>query len=747
MKLKKSSKTFTANALKTIFIVLVFLFLIFVLITYLNLTSLPYSLEVSSNPLDKIEYLDRNDEKLLITYKTKWNVANYVPLNDISDFIKQVFVFVEDKRFYKHSGVDWKARVNAMMQGVKSKRFVRGASTISEQTVKMFNKRKRTLFAKWLEGIESFILENRFSKNEILEFYLNEVPYSRNIRGIKSASLYFFNRDLNVLTKREVIALAVMLRSPSSYDPKNNIENLEIAIDRQADALYKARLISKLELKQIKEERLKLKEQKLGTNASHFISFIRKQDDVNDFIENGKIKTTLDSALQKEVKKALDTELENLKEKNVRNGGALVIDLKNNEILAWAVGGDILNKEDGMIDAITILRQPGSTLKPFLYARALEKGWTASTIVLDAPLAESVNKGIHRYRNYSDTYYGPLRLREALANSLNTPAVRTINFITDSDFLRTLKKLGFDNLQNDANYYGGGLALGNGEVTLFELARAYAVLARSGVYKNFKYALNDKKFNFNSDETKEFSKRVFDKDCADIINDILADREARRLEFGRSAVYDFTYPTSFKTGTSSDFRDAWVVAFTRDYLVAVWMGNYNRDSMKKVSGSQGPMLVMRVIFSMLDVNRGITQNHNLSRKTICAFSGLLASEKCPHIDEIYKKGTEPTKECDGVHKIKEKRYKKLMISYPVNNMTFAIDHKIPLESQAINFEVYPLEEKTTIYWWLNGKNIGTSNKRNGRFMWNLKKGKHKLQAVTFKNNKAAYSKEFKFEVK
>ncbi len=731
---------------KNIILFLMIIFIIFFIKLYSNLTKIS-SLNVYQDPFDKVEVQDRYGEKLLITYKTKWNVSNYVDLNKIPDFVKQVFVFVEDKRFFSHHGVDLRAKLGAILKSIKLGKVSRGASTISEQTIKIFNynKRKRNLYTKLLEAIESAILETKFSKNEILEFYLNEVPYSRNIRGIKQASYYFFGRSLGTLSKKEIIALSIMLRSPSTLDPKKSKEKLEDLIEVYSKALLKEKIISELDYKHIKEEKLTLKEFILGTDASHFISFIKKQEGINNAIRNGGIKTTLDSSLQNEVKKILDKDLEKLKEKNVKNGGVLIVDLKENEILSWVVGGDIENEEDGKIDAITILRQPGSTLKPFLYARALEKGWTASTVIEDAPVLEEIDGGVHRYKNFGGDFYERLRLREALANSLNTPAVRGVKFVGVKDFLETLKSLGFHHLKRDSKFYGAGLVLGNAEVTLYELARAYSVLARRGVYKDFGFIYKEKE-DFNNFKENENKKRVLDEDAADIINDILQDEDARRLEFGYSFDYKFTYPTSFKTGTSSDFRDAWVVAYTQDYLVAVWMGNYDRTPMKRVSGSVGPVKVMKSIFSLLNVKRGIKKNFNLERIAICPVTGLLAGKNCAHVDEIFKPGTAPKDTCDGDHEFKEKLYDNLKIAYPLNNTNFKIDKNESIDMQGIIFTIYPLSEKTKVYWWVDGKNVGESNERNGEFLWEPQKGIHKLQAVIYKNSSPIYSKEYKFKV-
>lgn len=731
-----------------LFIIMFFiLFLCCFFVTYINLNSVPSSLKVIHNPNEKYEFLDRNGEKLSVTYATKWNVSDYVKLDNIPQRLIDIFIFVEDKRFYEHGGVDWKARFSGLFQIIKTGHIVRGASTISEQVIKMLHKRKRTFFNKWLEGIESHILENKFSKNEILEFYLNEVPYARNIRGVKKASKYYFDRDLGILNLREIISLAILLRSPSILDPKNDIKNLERIIDRTSFSLFKAKKISALEYDEIKKTKLALEEPKILVDASHFIRFISNNKNLQNYSIDGKIYTSLDASLQKIVQNALAGTIKNYKNRNVNNGAAIVVNLQSNEILAYAVfnGGNNNDIDVSKIDALQILRQPGSTLKPFLYTKALEMGWTASTIINDEPLAEGVNKGIHRYRNFSGTYYGPLRLREALANSLNTPAVRTINFVKEDVFLETLKQLGFKSLKKSASFYGGGLALGNGEVTLYELSRAYSVLARSGIYKDFNFALYNKNGKSYNNEKNFY--RVFSVEDSDIINNILQDRKARRKEFGVSSLYDFNVPVSFKTGTSSDFRDAFVVGYTNDFLVAVWFGNYDRSSMDKITGSSGPMSVLKIIMGKLNLRRGIKESKNLIELSICEVTGLIAGKNCPKIKEIYKKENLPKKVCLGAHDHKEQKYDTLKILYPIDKMTLAIDKRIPLKYQAINFEIYPFKEKIEVNWWLDGKKIGESKSLKGRFPWNLQKGKHKLKASIFKDHKSLYSNEVGFEVR
>ena len=189
------------------------------------------------------------------------------------------------------------------------------------------------------------------------------------------------------------------------------------------------------------------------------------------------------------------------------------------------------------------------------------------------------------------------------------------------------------------------------------------------------------------------------------------------------------------------------MAYTQDYLVSVWMGNYKRDSMKRVSGSLGPVSVMRTIFGILNPKRGIKKNNNLKRVSVCPISGMLPSKDCPFIEEIFKKGTEPVSLCDGKHENKQKLYNTLKIAYPLNNMTFAIDKRVSINRQAINFEIYPLKEKSKIFWSLDGKIIGNSDNQTGAFEWMPQRGEHRLQAIIYKKDSPIYSKEYKFEVR
>lgn len=698
--------------------------------TLLDLAPLPTTLSVTTSPIRKLQVLDRHAIPLTMTYQNDWNIHDYVPLHEIPELLQRIFLLAEDKRFYEHGGPDWRARWHALFQNILALRIVRGASTITEQTVRMLYLRPRTFWSHWLQGIEASRLERHFSKADILEFYLNQVPYANQRRGVVQAARYYFDRDLDTLNLKEMIALAVLIRAPSRLDLRRNKTEIEAPIARLAQRLFELNLISNTDYQEILTTPLSLRETSLPIQATHFVNYIYTAHAASPLPNLGRLYTTLEAKLQSFVQLILDQRIQDLQNQNVSHGAVLVVDHQTNEVLAWVNSGRPSPEIPGsQIDAVTIPRQPGSALKPFLYALALEKGWTAATLIDDAPLAEAVGVGLHDYRNYSRSYYGSLRLRDVLGNSLNIPAIRTIQFVGAQSFLQRLHQLGISSLTARSDYYGDGLALGNGGVTLLELVQAYTVLAHQGVFRPFKVLRN-------TSPTKAIS--VFTPEIASIIADILSDSDARRLEFGRGTLLRFPIQTAVKTGTSTDYRDAWAIGFNHHYTVGVWLGNLDQQPMSQVSGATGSALILRAIFAELnryEKTQSLFLSPKLVKVNICRTTGQLATSTCPSKLEWFIPGTQPVSSDPLEITLVKPLKKAFYLKQPTPDLQLAMDPRIPDEYEAFTLMLSDTSLKVnSIEWVVDDEVIGTTVADTRQLLWPIKRGQHLAQAKVWTIN-------------
>ena len=666
-----------------------------------------------ASDMHRVQVLDRHGVPMNVTYQNRWNLHDVRALHEIPEFLQQAFLTAEDRRFQQHSGIDWAARLSALWMNIRHGRAVRGASTLSEQVVRMLHPRPRTLWSRWLEGWEAQALEAELSKPDILEFYLNQVPYGRNWRGVAQAARGYFNRDLETLNRKEMLALAVLVRAPSALDPwkKGSSSRLEEALQRLADDLRQRNILSPEERQRIQQEALTLEAPSLPVDASHFVRHLRLQENTGD-----QLRSTLDSGLQARVQSLLNERLKALTSKNLHNAAALVVDHQTGEVLAWVVAGDESTPGHD-IDPVLLPRQPGSALKPFLYTAALEKGWSAATLIEDAPLQDAVGTGLHAFRNYSRHYYGPVSLREALGNSLNTPAVRTVQYVGVNAYMHILKQLGFVSLGDDSRKYDVGIALGNGEVTLFELVQAYSALARQGRLRPLRLRFED--------DTERKEVEVFSAPAASLIGHILSDPYARQLEFGASSVLNLPVQTAAKTGTSTDYRDAWAVGYNYRYVVGIWMGNLDQKPTDGVTGSTGPSLALRAMFAELNRHaqtHRLPLNRQLVPQEICLpATGQDASADCIKRTEYFLPG-HPWQEAA----LPPKTYK-LDILRPTMGLQIAYDPRIPAELQAFRWEVSPLPEGTQIEWFLNGQREARTT--SPQYLWPVTQGKYELLVI------------------
>lgn len=701
------------------------------LVTARGMRPLPKALTPDGAQLKRVQFLDRLGTPLSRTYENAWNFQDQKPLHMIPEFLQSAILAAEDSRFYSHRGNDWKGLAAALYQNAKNLRVVRGGSTITEQVVRMIHPRARTIWARWLEIFEARELEKHFSKADILEFYLNQVPFARNRRGVQAAALDLFDRDLDTLSKKEMLALAVLIRAPGKLDPRGLAQDrrLQSRMNLLADRLIQAGKLSAQEKEEVLHFSLSMKQSHLPVQAAHFLRYANRRMDSLTVATSGRLRATLDGPLQAYVQKLLDQRVLGLREKRVSDAAALVVDNESSQIMAWVNAGEPGTSPHGEIDAVLSPRQPGSTLKPFLYASALSLGWTPATLIDDSPLRQAVGAGVKPFRNYSGIFYGPLRLREALGNSLNIPAVRTVEFVGQPAFYKLLHELGFDTLKEHPDYYGEGLALGNGEVRLYDLVRAYHALASRGRFMELQVLADARK-------QPQDDRQVFSPDVSSLVTNILSDPVARQYEFGTSSLLNFPVETAVKTGTSSDYRDAWAVGYSARFTVGVWMGNLDRTPMLEVTGSTGPAIVLRAIFARLERYgdpEPLWLSQNLAGAKICRISGALAGPYCPKMHEWFLPGTEPKEKCTVSHEaavraVPNHPLNQINLELPTPGLQLALDPRIPDEREAFPLLLPEDIETERTEWLMDGSVIGRTGPGERRLLWQVQRGQHTAQA-------------------
>jgi penicillin-binding protein 1C len=707
--------------------------------TWASQRDFPEDLTSLTGTAVKSQVLARDGTPLSYTLENAWNTTDTVPLGAVPTLLQTAFIVAEDQHFYQHHGVDWPARCAALWLDMREGAAIRGASSITEQVVRMIHPRPRTPWSRWVEGFEAARLEARFSKRQILEFYLNQVPYTERRRGVVQAARFYFNRGLDTLSPGEQLTLAVLVRSPAGMDLRRHAPRARRALGQLADRLQQRGALTDAELAQVRAGPWVLDASPPALEASHFVSHALNVARTGPV--TAQIRTTLDPNVQLTAQKILDGALTGLAKRHVRDGAVLIIDHRRNEILGWVVGraqptGGAAASGDGAsgnaggaaeasaanqpvgYDTLLTPRQPGSTMKPLLYALALERGWTAATLIDDAELSESVGAGQHTFHNYSHRHYGPLRLREALGNSLNIPAVKTLKFVGGDAFMERLHAMGITSLSNHPEFYGDGLALGNGEVSLYEMAQAYTVLAREGRYQLLTLLA--------SDPAPRPETRVFTPAIATLVGNILADPEARMLEFGRGL--QFPVETAIKTGTSTDYRDAWAIAFDYQHTIAVWMGNLDGSAMDGVTGAVGPAMVLRSLFSEINRNqdtRPLALAQDLVSAKICRRDGRLADEHCDSTTEWFVPGTLPPPTANPAA-ANAPQYRLLQ---PTAGLQVAHDPRIPVEFEALPMQIAAVPGFRRADWYVDGKL--TASTTDTHYPWPLQRGEHRVKALVW----------------
>jgi len=597
----------------------------------------------------------------------------WVPLDAIPEALKQATIATEDATFYSNPGIDPLAMGRAFLQNAQAGEIVSGGSTITQQLVRLIvfpyeQRVRQTVSRKVAESILATRLTQMWSKDKILETYLNEIYYGHRAYGAAAAAETYFDKPVSDLTLAESALLAGLPQAPSRLDPH---ENLDRAKQRQRQVLrlmVEAGYITQDEANAAYDEELTLKLPQRIRQAPHFADYVLQVLEEaygRDTLRQGglQVTTTLDLRYQRLAEEIARRQVEALRDRhNLTNASVVIMQPQTGQILAMVGSVDYNDASiDGQVNVALRPRQPGSAIKPITYAAAFEQGFTPATIVWDIPTAFPL-EGDETYQptNYDDRFHGPLRLREALANSYNVPAVKVLNKIGLETMIDKAHAMGITGLKRDPyRYYGLSLTLGGGEVSLLDLTTAYATLANGGGYIPPAPVL--KVVDGTGETIYEYRRPepgpAVDPAAAFLVTDILADNRARQPAFGQHNPLELDRPAAVKTGTTTDFRDNWTIGYTPYLVVGVWTGNSDNTPMQDVSGVEGAAPLWRELMesvfripSLHDVlqiddqplSDTFRRPAGIEEAEICDLVDLRAGRGCQHKHkEFFAEGTVP----------------------------------------------------------------------------------------------------------
>jgi penicillin-binding protein 1C len=620
----------------------------------------PRKLASDQFPVSTLIY-DRNDKLLYEIYGEQNRTP--IKLDQLPDYVKQATIAIEDKDFYQHGAFDFRGILRALIN-IIFKQKLQGGSTITQQLVKTtLLSPERTVRRKVREATLAAITEFIYNKNQILEMYLNHVPYGGTAYGIEQASQKYFNKPAKDLTLAEAALLAGLPAAPTYYSPFG--ANPQLAKNRQKLVLQRMveeGYISQKQADQAYSEKLNFIIEE-NIKAPHFVMYI-KQLLVDKFnqqvVEQGglRVKTTLDLDLQEFAQDKLATEVAKLKNYNVSNASALVTKPATGEILAMVGSRGYFDKEiDGNVNLTTAFRQPGSSIKPVNYALGLLNGYTPADIFLDVPTCFSVEgQPLYCPKNYDGKFHGPVQMRFALGNSYNIPAVKMMALNGVEAMIATASAMGITGWKDPSNY-GLALTLGGGEVQMTQMATAFGVFSNNGKRVDLNPFLEIKDYKGNVYESYDPQKnppagqRILPESVAFLISHMLLDNNARTAAFGaNSELVIPNHAVSVKTGTTDDLKDNWTIGYTPSFLTAVWVGNNDSSPMNPylVSGVTGAAPIWHDIMAYVlkdQPDEWPKQPKDIEGRQICTFITSAnpeeQKEECQGRFEYFIKGTQP----------------------------------------------------------------------------------------------------------
>lgn len=655
-------------------------FLLFIVGAYVLLKDLPAPTklrEAGTIPYSTHIY-DRNGELLYEVYREQNRTP--ISLREMPQYVKWATIAIEDREFYTHKGV---SLIGGMLRAARdtfTHKKLQGGSTLTQQLVKSaLLTPERTITRKIKEIVLALLVERTYTKDQILEMYLNQVPYGGTAWGIEEAAKLYFGKTAKKLTLAEAALLAGLPQAPSLYSPYSNPEAAKRRQENVLQSMLREKFINVGMYKKAMQQKMIFKSPGNFIKAPHFVFYIK---DILDreygykMVQEGglRVYTTLDYSIQKEAEKIVRTEVDKLENYNVGNGAALVTRPPTGEILSMVGSKDFFDGGYGAFNVTTALRQPGSSIKPLNYAVGLDrKIVTPASVFLDIPTCFSVpyQKG-YCPKNYDGQFRGPVQLRFALANSYNIPAVKMLAMNGLTEFVASASAFGISTF-TDPSHYGLSLTLGGGEVHMTDMAKAFSAFANEGVTKDLVsvlkitdrngkilYQYKDSNIIKNIHKPLDYAntfhirgKRIVSRETTFLISHILLDNYARSAAFGESSylVVPGRSAVSVKTGTTDDLKDNWTIGYTPNFLVVVWVGNNNSKPMNPylVSGVTGAAPIWnKIMRTVLKEQKDLwpKKPDTIMGMEVCALSGKKPIEQdgqksCPTRFEYFIKGTEP----------------------------------------------------------------------------------------------------------
>jgi len=705
-----------------------------------------------------------------------------VSLDQVPARAVEALIATEDKRFLMHPGVDPIAVVRAAWINLQAGRIVSGASTITMQVASAL---RESSHHGWLDKLAEMHLAVRLevwlSKEKILETWLNRVDFGNQTHGIEAASRLYFGKGSQDLSLAQASFLIGLPQSPTRYDPLRHPERAFVRYRHVLESLERTGKIAPDERQRMETVPLDFQSPRSLFLAPHFVQWVAAGSTAG----SQEMRTTLDFTLQQLVEREVAGHLRLLDDASASSAAVIVLDNATGNVMAYVGSADFFNDRiAGQNDGVRMLRQPGSALKPFTYAMALaSRRYTPSSILPDIELNVLEAGGAFTPENYDEQYHGPVPLRQALASSYNVPAVRLAREFSPQRLLQQLHSAGFSSLNRPANVYGVGLTLGNGEVQLMELARAYAGLARGGTLPDIRPIawIRTAEGDTLTAPVGMGTQMDISPQVAYLISDILSDPEARAPGFGRGGPLELPFPTAVKTGTSKDYRDNWAVGYTPRHTVAVWVGNFDGTPMRWVSGVSGAGPILNAVFRRLGSSGPFARPAGIVEAEIAPESGLLPGrDSSSRVPSLFLAGTIPRDTSNVLQRISidvrtglradpstpkefvddrlfriyppefhawmrqegipfppqlELDYSvidtgsirltdALRIDYPESGTTFQLDPVLRAEFQRIRMRATIPDGLAQASWWVDGKRV------EGRFedaSWPLEAGTHLIQ--------------------